>query len=105
MKKGSVPVPYIIALLLGIAVIAILAYWFFFSGGKFGGAVSEAACRAKLLKYCTEWKAAGYITPCPTCTIKQFSTTCPASPSTDYYAPECCSYFPSVSVEDCNKLL
>jgi hypothetical protein len=53
MKKGAVPVPYIIALLLGIAVIAILGYWFFVLSGQWGGEVNLETCRGKAHTYST----------------------------------------------------
>ena len=60
MKKGAVPIPYIIALLLGIAVVAILGYWFFVLGGQWGGEVTLQRCRSKAVTYCTSWQATGY---------------------------------------------
>lgn len=62
MKKGSVPIPYIIALLLGIAVVAILGYWFFVLGGQWGGEVTMQRCRSKAVTYCTTWQSNGYAT-------------------------------------------
>ncbi len=62
MRKGAVPVPYIIALLLGIAVVAILGYWFFVLGGQLGGEVSQQSCTSKASIYCTTWQANGYAT-------------------------------------------
>ena len=52
MKKG-VAVPYIIALVLGIAVIGLLGYWFFVLGGRLGGQLSEKECRAKQIEWCS----------------------------------------------------
>jgi len=60
MKKGAVPIPYIIALLLGIAVVAILGYWFFALGGQWGGEVTLQRCRTMAHTYCSSWKAVGY---------------------------------------------
>jgi hypothetical protein len=60
MKKGAVPVPYIIALLLGIAVVAVLGYWFFILGGQVGGEITLSKCEAYANNYCNSWKLVGY---------------------------------------------
>jgi len=60
MKKGAVPIPYIIALLLGIAVVAILGYWFFVLGGQWGGEVTLQRCKTMAHTYCSSWKAVAY---------------------------------------------
>ena len=62
MKKGAVPIPYIIALLLGIAVVAILGYWFFVLGGTIGGEITLERCRTRAHTYCATWQATGYAT-------------------------------------------
>jgi len=59
MNKG-VAIPYIIAVLLGIAVVAIIGYWFFFLGGSLGGEVSSADCQRKLVTFCSVWQLSGY---------------------------------------------
>ncbi len=59
-EKGAVPVSYIIALLLGIAVIGITGYWFFFLGGEWGGEVTLSTCRSRAYTYCANWQAVGY---------------------------------------------
>ncbi len=51
MRKG-VAVPYIIAILLGVAVIGLVGYWFFLTGGKLGTTSSEANCQSDLLTFC-----------------------------------------------------
>lgn len=61
-KKGAVPVPYIIALLLGIAVVAILGYWFFVLGGEWGGEVTIQRCRTRAHTLCSSWMTAGWST-------------------------------------------
>lgn len=60
MAKGEVPIAYIIALLLGIAVVAILGYWFFVMGGQFGGGTTLEACKTKAYTYCANWQTKGY---------------------------------------------
>jgi hypothetical protein len=60
-NKGSIPIPYIIALLLGIAVVAILGYWFFVLGGQWGGEASIDTCRTRAHTYCVEWQTYGFV--------------------------------------------
>jgi hypothetical protein len=89
-KIGDVPLPYIIALVLGIIVIVLVAYWLFVEGGLFSSSITEKGCEAKKLAYCSDWKVKG--TP-----DKMFSAACAtvnADPNkaTTYYAPECCIF-------------
>lgn len=97
MEKGDVPIPYIIALILGIAIVAILAYWFFSTGGKFTNTISQADCSARQMQWCAQWKAAGSPAPSKTGTIKPFSEPCPASGT---YANDCCSFWLGESVTE-----
>jgi hypothetical protein len=60
MKKGAVPIPYIIALLLGIAVVAILGYWFFVLGGEWGGEMNLQKCTVRAHTYCSSWQLGNY---------------------------------------------
>lgn len=60
MAKG-VAIPYIIALILGIVVVGILAYWYFGLAGKGGGTVATIECDAQKLSYCQEWQSLGFI--------------------------------------------
>ncbi len=90
MKKG-IAVPYIIALILGIVVVALLGYWFFILGGTFTGRASITECQTKLSTYCAAFAASGY----DTAAFDPFtSSTCPASGTVD--APECCSHYSSL---------
>lgn len=86
MKKG-IAVPYIIALILGIAVLGLLGYWFFVLGGRIPTTALETACREKQSVYCTRWAADGYADDKKP-DNKDFSATCPAA---DTYARDCCS--------------
>ncbi len=52
MRKAAMPVPYIIALIIGVIVVAVLAYWFVTSGGKGTSIGTEAECTARKLEYC-----------------------------------------------------
>ncbi len=60
MRKGAVPIPYIIALLLGIAVVSILGYWFFVLGGQWGMEVTMQRCTSTAMTHCTTWRTAAY---------------------------------------------
>ena len=57
-KKGDA-IWYIIAVILGVAVILVLGYWFFNLGGKIGGKTAVAECEAKQITYCQSWKNLG----------------------------------------------
>jgi len=48
----AVAVPYIIALILGVAVIGLVGYWFVTTGGKFGGQSAKTICDNKFLQWC-----------------------------------------------------
>jgi len=87
-KTGSVPVPYIIALLLGIIVIALIAYWIFVLGGDFGGIIVEKGCESKKLAYCNTWKTTGT----QPAELGFAPTNCDATDKDKYYAPECCIF-------------
>lgn len=52
MRKAAMPVPYIIALILGVIVVVVLAYWFVTSGGKGGNIAKEAECTARKVEFC-----------------------------------------------------
>lgn len=84
MNKG-IAVPYIIALILGIVVVALLGYWFFVLGGQFGGRASLTECQGKLNLYCNMYATQGSLT-------QDFTDDCPGAGT---YAPECCLYVDS----------
>lgn len=56
MKK-AVAIPYIIALIIGVIVVAVLAYWFISSGGKGIDIGKEAECTARKTEYCASQTA------------------------------------------------
>lgn len=58
MRKG-VAIGYVIALILGVAVIALIGIWLVMSGGKFTKAGIETDCRAEILKQCGNAITAG----------------------------------------------
>lgn len=51
--KAAMPVPYIIALIIGVIVVALLAYWFISSGGKGIAIGPDAECNARKIEFCT----------------------------------------------------
>jgi len=59
MRK-AVAVPYVIALILGVAVIALVGIWFVMSGGKFTSGSSKTLCDNKFLQYCATNPAGDY---------------------------------------------
>lgn len=58
MKK-AVAVPYIIAIVLGIAVIGLIGYFFFSEGGKTTTTGEQAKCQSQRFSYCVQWQASG----------------------------------------------
>ena len=60
MSKGEIPISYIIAIVLGVIVLALLGYMIFSTYGPFRGAAAEATCKSQLLQYCSFWSAEGY---------------------------------------------
>jgi hypothetical protein len=57
MAKGEIPIGYIIALVLGIAVVAILGYWFFVMQGSGGAQMTASQCQTMAYTYCRTWQA------------------------------------------------
>lgn len=51
MKK-AVAIPYIIALIIGVIVVVVLAYWFISTGGKGSTIGKEAECTARKTEFC-----------------------------------------------------
>ncbi len=52
MSKGELPVPHIIALVIGVAALALLGYWFFSTGGKLGSQTTATVCDSKFVQFC-----------------------------------------------------
>lgn len=72
MKKG-VAVPYIIAIVLGIAVLALLGYWFYITSGS----LTKEQCRTDYIGWCTHWKNDGWTGTVPTLgTWATYRTNC-----------------------------
>ncbi len=60
--KGSIPVPYLIAIILAVVVIVVLVYMYLSESGLFSQVIDEKYCQAK----CMECKATGGSMP-PEC--------------------------------------
>lgn len=93
-RKGEMPIPYIIALILGVIVLGLLAYWLYTGGLGFDSTVRESTCRTKVGFYCNSWKTNSYDTEKKP-SNQDFSNICGdinAVNRDDYYAPECCSF-------------
>ena len=84
--KGALPVPYIVAIIIAIIVIALLIYWFFVLRNQGIDVATLAVCQAKLITYCSQWSSCGYE---DTCLPKDRD----GNPVSDFYvyASECIS--------------
>ena len=78
IMQKAVAIPYVIALVLGIAVIGLVGFWFVSSGGKFGGQSSKTICDNKFLQWCVAGTGSSF----------------------DSYAPECAN----IASGNCNEL-
>ena len=70
----GVAIPYIIALIIGVIVIAVLGYWFISSGGKGSSIGTEAECTARKTEYCATQTSDTLSKVKEVCT-KEFGTT------------------------------
>ena len=52
MKKGAMPVPYIVAIILAVIIIGLLGYWLIVELNIFNIYSSEELCRAKIMGAC-----------------------------------------------------
>lgn len=62
--KGALPVPYIVALIIAIIVIAVLIYWFLVLGGKGTDQATFRLCQGKVFTYCSQWAGCNYQDSC-----------------------------------------
>ena len=69
--KG-IAIPYIIAIILGIAVVVVIGAVFF----NTSQGVTAQDCQNKLTTFCTVWRISGYSGSGPSGSFKQFSTAC-----------------------------
>jgi len=89
MSKGALPLPYIVALIFAIIVVAAVAYLFFTGVWEFPWVTEQQKCEAMKLRYCNDWKTAGE----------------EPSGGWDGYAPGCRDYEVAVdSSDDCSRI-
>lgn len=106
-RKGTLPVPYIVALIIAVIVIVVILIWFYGLSIKGTTTGTDAFCRAREFTYCSQWAASGYS-----------STSMPgadgAHPNgklfccgTDSYANECSSisWATQVGQSECKSIL
>jgi hypothetical protein len=108
-SKGALPVPYIVAIIIAVIVIAVLVYWFFVLSGKGSTTATDSFCRAREFTYCAQWATSsfdlnnrpGKNTANPTDTGKSFAV------GDNSYAPECkdISWAGQVGQAECRSLL
>ena len=60
MRKG-VAVGYVIALILGIVVIALIGVLLAVTGGKFSGQSAATQCNTDKIQWCLNWGANNYV--------------------------------------------
>jgi hypothetical protein len=85
-EKGEMPIPYIIALILGVIVLVLIVYALFSGWFDVNKIFRERGCETKKMGYCSDLKAGNM--------PKTFSMDCTSgsiSNPEDYYAPECCN--------------
>lgn len=58
MRKG-IAVQYIIALILGVAVLGLIGYWFFVLGGRIPGEATTTWCQTRENRWCSVWARTG----------------------------------------------
>ena len=99
MQK-AVAVPYVIALILGVAVVGLVGIWLVMSGGKFTGQSLESSCQSKALQICSKQITGSAdltgtecapITSKITTTCKVLLGTCKQTSATCNTNEECCS--------------
>ena len=105
-KKGAVPVPYIIALILGIVVVGLLGYWFIVLGGRVPGTATQAWCEERRTVWCNDLAAKGFDeTQRPSFPVKGCDRF-DALGCWENFAPGCTEIgVGKPSVDDCRRLL
>lgn len=59
MSKGALPLPYIVAIIFAVIVIAVVGWLFFTGVWEFPPITKKQWCEAQKLKYCYDWQKAG----------------------------------------------
>lgn len=91
-RKAELPIPYILAIILLVIVLAIVAWWLYTGGVGFDVVSSDAVCKAKLGFYCNQYALDNYQAK-PS--GQDFSAACGSITKENkgtFYAPDCCSY-------------
>ena len=89
LSKKGIAIPYIIALILGIIVIGVVAYWLIITPPP----KERSECEAKKSIWCNSWMAVGFI------------GTTPPIGAWDSYAPGCTALgVPAATKYDCRVL-
>ncbi len=91
MKRKGIAIPYIIALILGIIVIALLGYWFFVLGFRFVGEMTLTDCQGSLQRFCQEYSASGYSASFAKPVFTR--SDCGAASTASEFEPRCCGYY------------
>ncbi len=60
MRKAALPIPYIIALIFGIVILAVLGYWLYSQSGKTIGKGASTECDALRSTFCQQWSITSY---------------------------------------------
>lgn len=88
-RKKGIAVPYIIAIVLGVAVLALLGYWFYITSGTF----SRETCLQNYRDWCQVKSRLGY--PTDTTTKTQWEED----------KPQCKTYGFAGTKADCQATL
>ena|SRR3989304_10146677 len=82
--KGALPVPYIVAIIIAIIVIALLIYWFFVLRNQGIDVATLAVCQGRAITFCSQVASCGYEESCA-------PKDSDGNPVTDFYiyAPDC----------------
>ena len=83
MNKG-IAVPYIIALILGVAVVALIGYWLIALGARLPWVSTQSYCEGRQAAWCTEWATTGQDPG----TGKDWTTFAKDCPVDDYPQPD-----------------
>ena len=97
-SKGAVPVPYIIALILGAMVLGFITYSLFYSNSEFSKSMRERKCEYQKVMYCNLQDRSGYDGFAPAQCCENNDDECVKA---DYYAHDCCEFSWASSI-DCS---
>jgi hypothetical protein len=103
-KKGAIPIPYIIAIIFGVIVLALITFWLFFTNNEFRTSITEKICEGKRSNWCSQYELTGKAPG-----VSGFSAACSSIDDDNrdnYYAPDCCSvsWAPTWNTDDCDTI-